>query len=327
MKDFIKEMEKKTLAGNFITFEETMKLAGLEEKEHILELCNCANNIRQTFMGKEVDLCTIMNAKSGHCTEDCKFCAQSAHYKTNAAVYDLVSKDAALKLARENESEGVNRFSLVTSGRGVTGEEFQKVIQIYKDLNKEIKIDLCASLGILDYEELIKLKEAGVTMYHHNLETCREYYKEICTTHSYDERIDTINVAKKAGMEICSGGIIGMGETLEHRVKLAFQLRELQVNSIPINVLNPVQGTPLGNEERLSQEEILKTIAIFRFVNPKALIRLAGGRNLIDEYGKNCFNAGANATITGNYLTTSGNKICDDKKLIDELNLEVRKNG
>lgn len=327
MKDFIKEMEKKTLAGNFITFEETMKLAGLEEKEHILELCNCANNIRQTFMGKEVDLCTIMNAKSGHCTEDCKFCAQSAHYKTNAAVYDLVSKDAALKLARENESEGVNRFSLVTSGRGVTGEEFQKVIQIYKDLNKEIKIDLCASLGILDYEELIKLKEAGVTMYHHNLETCREYYKEICTTHSYDERIDTINVAKKAGMEICSGGIIGMGETLEHRVKLAFQLRDLQVNSIPINVLNPVQGTPLGNEERLSQEEILKTIAIFRFVNPKALIRLAGGRNLIDEYGKNCFNAGANATITGNYLTTSGNKICDDKKLIDELNLEVRKNG
>lgn len=327
MKDFIKEMEKKTLAGNFITFEETMKLAGLEEKEHILELCNCANNIRQTFMGKEVDLCTIMNAKSGHCTEDCKFCAQSAHYKTNAAVYDLVSKDAALKLARENESEGVNRFSLVTSGRGVTGEEFQKVIQIYKDLNKEIKIDLCASLGILDFEELIKLKEAGVTMYHHNLETCGEYYKEICTTHSYDERIDTINVAKKAGMEICSGGIIGMGETLEHRVKLAFQLRELQVNSIPINVLNPVQGTPLGNEERLSQEEILKTIAIFRFVNPKALIRLAGGRNLIDEYGKNCFNAGANATITGNYLTTSGNKICDDKKLIDELNLEVRKNG
>lgn len=326
MKDFIKEMEKKTLAGNFITFEETMKLAGLEEKEHILELCNCANNIRQTFMGKEVDLCTIMNAKSGHCTEDCKFCAQSAHYKTNAAVYDLVSKDAALELARENEIEGVNRFSLVTSGRGVTGEDFQKVIEIYEDLNKEIKIDLCASLGILDYEELIKLKEAGVTMYHHNLESCREYYKEICTTHSYDERIDTINVAKKAGMEICSGGIIGMGETLQHRVKLAFQLRELEVNSIPINVLNPVQGTPLENKERLSQEEILKTIAIFRFVNPKALIRLAGGRNLIDEYGKNCFNAGANATITGNYLTTSGNKICDDKKLIDELNLEVRKN-
>ncbi|MPM58779.1 Biotin synthase [bioreactor metagenome] len=327
MRDFIKEMEKKTLEGNFITFEETMKLAGLEDKEHILELCNSANNIREAFMGKGVDLCTIMNAKSGHCSEDCKFCAQSAHYKTNAEVYDLVSKEAALELAKENENEGVNRFSLVASGRGVTGEDFQKVIKIYEDLNKEIKIDLCASLGILDYEELIKLREAGVTMYHHNLETSREYYKEICTTHSYDERIDTINVAKKAGMDVCSGGIIGMGETLEHRVELAFQLRELQVKSIPINVLSPVQGTPLENAERLSQEDILKTIAIFRFVNPKAFIRLAGGRNLIDEYGKNCFNAGANATITGNYLTTSGNKICDDKKLIDELNLEVRKNG
>lgn len=327
MRDFIKEMEKKTLEGIFITFEETMKLAGLEDKEHIFELCNSANNIREAFMGKEVDLCTIMNAKSGQCTEDCKFCAQSAHYKTNAEVYDLVSKESALKLAGENENEGVNRFSLVTSGRGVTGADFQKVIEIYEDLNKEIKIDLCASLGILDYEELTKLREAGVTMYHHNLETCREYYKEICTTHSYDERIDTINLAKKVGMDICSGGIIGMGETIEHRVNLAFQLRELQVKSIPINVLNPIQGTPLENVERLSQEDILKSIAIFRFVNPKAFIRLAGGRNLIDEYGKNCFNAGANATITGNYLTTSGNKICDDKIMISELNFEVRKNG
>lgn len=327
MRDFIKEMEKKTLEGNFITFEEALKLAGLEDKEYILELCNSANNIREAFMGKEVDLCTIMNAKSGQCTEDCKFCAQSAHYKTNAEVYDLVSKDAALELARENENEGVNRFSLVTSGRGVTGADFQQVIEIYEDLNKEIKIDLCASLGILDYEELIKLREAGVTMYHHNLETCREYYKEICTTHSYDERIDTINLAKKVGMDICSGGIIGMGETVEHRVNLAFQLRELQVKSIPINVLNPIQGTPLENAERLSQEDILKSIAIFRFVNPKAFIRLAGGRNLIDEYGKNCFNAGANATITGNYLTTSGNKICDDKIMISELHFEVRKNG
>ncbi|WP_097028158.1 biotin synthase BioB [Clostridium peptidivorans] len=327
MKEFIKGLEEKVLGGQFISFEEAMKLAGIEGKEDIAELCNSANNIREFFCGREVDLCSIMNAKSGHCSEDCKFCAQSAHYKTDVDVYDLVSKEAALKLAKENENEGVNRFSLVTSGRGIIGSDFKKVLEIYEELNKEVKMDLCASLGILGYGELLSLRETGITMYHHNLETSRDYYERICTTHSYDERIDTINAAKKAGMAVCSGGIIGLGESLEDRVKLAFQLRDLEVKSIPINVLNPVKGTPLENQERLSQDEILKTIAIFRFVDPKALIRLAGGRNLIDEYGKNCFNAGANATITGNYLTTSGNKICDDKKMVSELKLEVRKNG
>lgn len=327
MKEFIKGLEEKVLGGQFISFEEAMKLSGIEEKEDIAELCNSANNIRDSFCGREVDLCSIMNAKSGHCSEDCKFCAQSAHYKTNVEVYDLVSKEAALKLAKENENEGVNRFSLVTSGRGIIGSDFHKVLEIYEELNKEVKMDLCASLGILGYDELLSLRETGITMYHHNLETSRDYYERICTTHSYDERIDTINAAKKAGMAVCSGGIIGLGESLKDRVKLAFQLSDLDVKSIPINVLNPVKGTPLENQERLSQDEILKTIAIFRFVNPKAFIRLAGGRNLIDEYGKNCFNAGANATITGNYLTTSGNKICDDKKMVSELKLEVRKNG
>jgi biotin synthase len=267
-----------------------------------------------------------MNAKSGLCTEDCKFCAQSAHYKTDVEVYGLVSKEDALKLARENENEGVNRFSLVTSGRGTTGSDFDKILDIYEELNKEMKMDLCASLGILGYEQLLKLREKGITMYHHNLETSREYYENICTTHSYDERIDTINAAKKAGMAVCCGGIIGLGESLRDRINLAFQLRDLGVKSIPVNVLNPILGTPLENAESLSQDEILKTIAIFRLVNPKALIRLAGGRNRIDEFGKNCFNAGANATITGNYLTTSGNKICDDKKMVSDLLLEVRKN-
>jgi biotin synthase len=327
MREFIKSIEEKVLGGQGISFEEAMKLADLEEKEDIVELCNSANNIREFFCGKEVDLCSIMNAKSGHCSEDCKFCAQSAHYKTNAEVYGLISKEAALELAKENESERINRFSLVTSGRGIIGNEFEKVLEIYEELNKEIKMDLCASLGILGYEEFLKLKETGINMYHHNLETSREYYEKICTTHSYDERIDTINAASRAGMTICSGGIIGLGESLEDRVKLAFQVKDLGVESIPINVLNPVKGTPLENAESLSQEEILKTIAIFRFVNPKAFIRLAGGRNLIDEFGKNCFKAGANATITGNYLTTSGNKICDDKKMVSELKLEVRING
>lgn len=327
MRGFIKSLEEKVSVGQVISFEEAMKLTFIEEKEDIEELCNCANKVRELFCGKEVDLCSIMNAKSGRCTEDCKFCAQSSYYKTNVEVYELVSKEAALSLAKENESEGVNRFSLVTSGRGTTGSDFEKILELYEELNKEIKIDLCASLGILGYEEMLKLKEKGITMYHHNLETSREYYEKICTTHSYDERIDTINAAIRAGMLVCSGGIIGLGESFEDRVKLAFQLRELGVKSIPVNVLNPIKGTPLENAESLSQEEILKTIAIFRLVNPKALIRLAGGRNLMNEFGKNCFMSGANATITGNYLTTSGNKICDDKKMVSDLLLEVRKNG
>lgn len=327
MRKFIKSIEEKVLGGQAISFEEVVKLAEVEEKEDIVKLCYSANKIRKFFCGKEVDLCTIMNAKSGLCTEDCKFCAQSAHYKTNVDVYDLVSVEAALKLARENESEGVNRFSLVTSGRGTTGNDFEKILSIYEEINRETKIDLCASLGILTYEQLLKLRQVGITMYHHNLESSREYYEKICTTHSYDERIDTIDAASRAGMVVCSGGIIGLGESFQDRINLAFQLRDLGVSSIPVNVLNPIVGTPLENEESLSQEEILKTIAIFRFVNPKAFIRLAGGRNRIDEYGKNCFNAGANATITGNYLTTSGNKICDDKKMVSDLLLEVRKNG
>jgi biotin synthase len=327
MRGFIKSLEEKVSVGQVISFEEAMKLAYLEVKEDIEELCNSANNVRELFCGNEVELCSIMNAKSGRCTEDCKFCAQSSYYKTNVEVYELVSKEAALSLARENENEGVNRFSLVTSGRGTTGSDFEKILDLYEELNKEIKIDLCASLGILGYGQLLKLKEKGITMYHHNLETSREYYEKICTTHSYDERIDTINAAIRAGMLVCSGGIIGLGESFEDRIKLAFQLRDLGVKSIPVNVLNPIKGTPLENSESLSQVEILKTIAIFRLVNPKALIRLAGGRNLMNEFGKNCFMAGANATITGNYLTTSGNKICDDKKMVSDLLLEVRKNG
>ncbi len=327
MKSFIKDLEIRILSGEYINFQEAMALTELKNNEEIEQLCLSANNIRKTFCGNKVDLCSIMNAKSGRCSEDCKFCAQSVHYNTNAEIYGLVSKEAALKVAKENESEGVNRFSLVTSGRGITSSDFEKVLDIYEKLNRELKMKLCASLGILEYDKLLKLKERGITMYHHNLETSREFYKEICTTHSYEERIDTIKAAQKAGIPVCSGGIIGLGESWVDRINLAFQLKELKIMSIPVNVLNPVKGTPLEGSKNLSQEDILKTIAIFRFINPKALIRLAGGRNLIRDLGKECFNSGANATITGNYLTTSGNKICDDKKMISELKLEVRSDG
>lgn len=323
MEDIVFELEKKINAGFLINLEEALKLSKLKD---LTELFRAADRLRCKFNGKKVDLCSIMNAKSGRCSENCKYCAQSVHYHTNIQEYSLVNKEKALALAKENEKFGVHRFSLVTSGRGLYGAEFEKIIKIYELLNKESKLSLCASLGIINYEQLSKLRNVGITMYHHNLETSRDYYKKICTTHTYDERIDTINNAKKAGLKVCSGGIIGMGETMEDRIKLALELQALGIKSIPINVLNPIDGTPLQNAEKLNQEEILKTIAIFRFINPKSYIRLAGGRNLIDAYGQNCFKVGANATITGNYLTTSGNKIVDDIEMIKNIGLEVKNN-
>lgn len=323
MKNMIFILEKKINEGGEITFEEALKLSKLSKAEDLEELFYAADRICKSFNGKAVDLCSIMNAKSGKCSEDCKFCAQSVHYNTDVKEYDIVDKESAFSLAKENEISGINRFSLVTSGRGLKGEDFEKILKIYEHIKESLKINLCASLGILSYEQLLRLKEVGVTMYHHNLESSREYYDKICTTHSYDERINTIKDAERAGLKVCSGGIIGMGESMEDRISLAFCLKNLGVKSIPINVLNPIKGTPLEKAERLSQQDILKTIAILRFINPKAYIRLAGGRNLIDEFGKNCFKAGANATISGNYLTTSGNKIKDDISMIKALELEV----
>lgn len=324
--EIIRLLENKVNEGNNISFDEALKLSEINDEKNTEELFKAADRIRDRFNGKVVDLCSIMNAKSGRCSEDCKFCAQSGHYKTNIEEYGLVSNDEAVKLAKENQQCGVNRFSLVTSGRGMNEQEFEKVIKIYEDLKNNVKMDLCASLGILNLQQLLRLKEVGITMYHHNLETSREYYEKICTTHSYEERIETINNAKKAGLKVCSGGIIGMGENMEDRINLAFLLRELEVKSIPINVLNPIEGTPLENALRLSQDEILKTISIFRFINPTVDIRLAGGRNLIDDFGRECFKAGVNSTITGNYLTTSGNKIKDDIEMIRALGLKVETN-
>jgi biotin synthase len=324
MKEYIRSLEGMILSGKYVSFEDAVRLTGLDGKEDIEELCSAADRIREHFCKNEADLCTIMNARSGRCSEDCKFCAQSSRYNTGAEAYGMVSGEAAICLAKENEAEGVSRFSLVTSGRSVLGDDLESVLEIYAELNKAVKMDLCASHGILGYRAMARLKEAGVTRYHHNLESSREYFGNICTTHSYDEMIETIKAAQQAGLDVCSGGIIGMGESRTDRISLAFELKGLGISSIPINVLNPVAGTPMENAEPLSQDEILKTIAVFRFINPKADIRLAGGRNLIAEFGRNCFRAGANATITGNYLTTSGNKIADDKRMLAEMGFEFR---
>lgn len=291
--------------------------------ENLNELLKLADEVRKSFVGDNIDLCSIINGKSGKCSENCKYCAQSAHFNTGISEYDLMDYKTILDNALENQNEGVDRFSIVTSGRGLNGKNFEEILGFYKKLDKDTTINLCASHGIIDKEALDFLRKSGVKRYHHNIETSKNYYKDICSTHTYEDRIKTINFAKEVGLEICSGGIIGMGETREDRVDMAIELRDLNVVSIPINVLMPIKGTPLESVERLTEEEILKTIAIFRLINPKAQIRLAAGRNYMQGFGERAFRGGANATITGNLLTTCGNKIKDDKKLIKDLGLKL----
>lgn len=316
----IKAMEEKVMNGQPISFEEAIMLMQTDDVERLF---TAANRIREKFKGNKVDLCTIMNAKSGKCSENCKYCAQSGHYHTGVPEYPLVSIEEAIKMAKENEKDGAHRFSLVTSGRDLSGEDFDKVIEIYKVLKRETKLQLCASHGIISYEQAVRLREAGVTMYHHNIETSRDYFDKICDTHSYQDRIDTIKNVMAAGLDVCCGGIIGMGESMEDRIKMALEIRGLGVKSIPVNVLNPIKGTPLENAERLTPIEILKTMAVFRFIIPDGFIRYAGGRNVLGELQRLGFKAGVNAALVGNYLTTVGNVISEDIRMIKEEGLEV----
>lgn len=287
------------------------------------ELCEGADRIRKHFVGDKVDLCSIINGRSGKCPEDCKYCAQSAHNHTDCEVYDFLPEEDIVKACKLNESEGVDRFSIVTAGKALSGEEFEKAVHAYETMNKECDIELCASMGFLNAEQLHRLHEAGVTSYHHNIETSRRNFPNICTTHTYDEKIATIKMAQEEGFCVCSGGIIGMGETWEDRLDMAVSLAELGIMSIPINTLMPIPGTPLENLKQLSEEDILRTIAFFRYINPEANVRLAAGRALVTNDGEAAFSGGASATITGNMLTTSGSTIESDKKLLRGLGRDV----
>ena len=288
------------------------------------ELCEGADRIRKACVGDKVDLCSIINGRSGRCPEDCKYCAQSAHHHTSCEVYDFLPEEEIVKMCHVHEEEGVDRFSIVTSGRALTGEEFDKAIHAYETMKKECKIDLCASMGFVTAEQLHRLHEAGVTSYHHNIETSRRNFPNICTTHTYDMKINTLKMIKAEGMCACSGGIIGMGETWEDRLDMAVSLAELGIDSIPLNALMPIPGTPLEHLERISEDDILRTIAFFRYINPEANIRLGAGRALLTNDGETAFCSGASATITGNMLTTVAcATIRSDKKMLKSLGRDV----
>jgi biotin synthase len=315
----IKKLLEKILNQNYhITKQEAVSLVTTD----LQELSLYAEKIKQKFCSNKFDMCSIISGKSGKCSENCKFCAQSSHYKTSIKEYPLLDRENIFKEAKHNADKKVKRFSIVTSGKKLTDSEIDSVCQTYKNIKNKCDILLCASMGLLTYEQLVKLKQAGVTRYHCNLETSRRFFPYICTTHTYDDKINTINTAKKAGLEICSGGIFGLGETFEDRIDMFFDIYNLGIKSVPINILNPIPGTPFENNKILSQEEINRTVAIARFILPDAFIRLAGGRLLFKDKGVSMFSSGANATITGDMLTTSGTSIDEDFDTIKKLGFE-----
>ncbi len=267
-----------------------------------------AHRLREKFFGDRIELCSIINAKSGRCAENCSFCAQSAHHQTSAPVYPLKPLEELVAGAHKAQAEGSHCYGIVTSGTRIRpGEELERILAALRIIRQTTDIDPSASLGILDAETASALADAGCVTYHHNLETARSFFPQICTTHNYEEDVDTVRLAKKVGMKVCCGGIFGLGESLEQRAELAFTLKELDVDSVPLNFLNPIAGTPLERQEDLTPLDCLRIIALFRYLLPEKRISVCGGREKnLRDFQSWIFMAGASGTMVGNYLTTSG---------------------
>lgn len=289
---------------------------------NLQELCEAANHIRAELCGNKIDICTIINGKSGACTENCRFCTQSALSHSACTVHRFLPIKNIVEEAALNELEGAKRFSIVTSGRALSGEDFEQSLRAYREIRSKYKIKLCASMGLLSFSQFERLRAAGVTNYHCNLESSERFFPQICTSHSFSDKINAIKAAQKAGLSVCSGGIIGMGETWQDRIDMALTLSELNVVSIPVNILTAISGTPLQDEKPLEKDDILRTIAIFRFLNPEKYIRIAGGRRILQDNGRAAFLSGANAAISGNYLTTAGYTIAHDRQMLSSMGLD-----
>ena len=317
-KDLIRTLKEKVLAGGQITKEEAMALYNTSEAEKD-RLYKSADEIRKHFCSDSFDICTIINGKSGRCSENCKFCSQSAHYHTSSEQYPLLPTDEIVKQAKYNADRGVLRYSIVTSGRALSDDEVDRVCESVREIKKNADIEVCGSFGLLTKEQYSRLKHAGVTRIHNNLEASARFFPSVCTTHTHEDKIQAIKNAREAGMSICSGGIMGLGESVEDRIDMALELRELNVKSVPVNMLNPIPGTPFENNKRLTVDDMCRIVAVYRFILPDASIRLAGGRGLLTGHGRECFVSGANAVISGDMLTTSGYTIESDMKMIHEL--------
>ena len=313
-------LEKKIEEGYRPDYDEALSLMRSLSLE---DLCALAHALRLRYQGKRVDMCSIMNARSGKCGEDCKWCSQSRFHHTDIEVYPLVDAESALREAVHNASKGVSRFSLVTSGRTLSPADAERICAIYRRIGSECPIKLCASLGLLNREQLFQLKESGVTRYHCNLETAPSYFPQVCTTHTIEEKLQTIEWAREAGLEICSGGIIGMGESEEQRVEFALAIRRTGAVSIPVNILNPIPGTRLAGMPPLKDEEVIRAVAMIRILNPEASVRLAGGRSRIKAVEPELFRCGISGSIVGDLLTTTGSDIDTDKAMFLRLGFEL----
>jgi biotin synthase len=321
-------LTEQILVGGELAQEEALEL-GRTAPHDLLDLFAAANRIKTHFVGNQVHLCSIINAKSGRCGEDCAFCAQSAHHETEAPIFPLVSEEAITRAARDAEQKGSGCFGIVTSGTSIgSGEELEMICTALRRIRSESSINPSCSLGIIDQETAVRLEAAGAVTYHHNLETARSFFPSICTTHDYEDDVQTIRNVRQAGMKVCCGGIFGMGETMAQRVELALTLRELEVDSVPINFLNPIPGTRLAAANFLTPLECLHIIALFRLILPKKRITVCGGRekNLRDLQSWMFF-AGANGTMIGNYLTTTGRDEQQDRQMLKDLGLTIVKNG
>jgi biotin synthase len=307
---------------------EAMRIASVGNDDAML-LFHYATQVRTHFKGNKVSLCSIINAKSGRCPEDCTFCSQSAHYQTQAPVYPLMKNEEILEIAKQAKADGAREFGIVISGKGIKNQtELEEIGDIVKFIIEEIGLDVHGSVGIISKGQINYLKKCGMGMLHHNLETSERYFPSVCTTHTYEERLETLRNFKECGMKVCSGGIFGMGETLEDRVDLAFTIRDLDVDTVPMNFLHPIDGTPMEGREPMPPLEILRTIALYRFVLPMMEIKICGGRvvNLRDLQSM-IFFAGASSLMVGNYLTTAGRDPELDWQMLKDLEMEISEDG
>ncbi len=318
--NYSKTLCEKVLNGYEITRAEALNLYS----QPLENLCTCADEIRKKFCAEKFDICTIINARSGRCSENCKFCAQSSHYKTGIEEYSLLSPEEITRKAKIDYAEGAAHYGIVTSGRTLNDDDVERICEAVRKIKSETGIAVCASLGLLNEEQYKKLKAAGLVRVHNNLETSENYFPQVCTTHKFSDKVNAIKAAQRAGLEVCSGGIIGIGESIEDRIDMAFSLRDLKIGSVPVNMLNPVKGTPFAENQKLSSEDLRRTIAVYRFILPRAYIRVAGGRGLLSDKGKGCFLSGANASISGDMLTTAGISIKTDIKMLEELGFKVQ---